>query len=120
MNQRTHLYRSVSLENSIKQLKHCLALAIREIKHLACSLDANKAIDFALCFISILAARLVLYFTYSTRGNALTYTHSYMLLYTHAVVKYAVAVTTKNNVWTQFSFKLKTKLANSRATVELQ
>ena len=75
MNQQTHLYRSVSLENSIKQLKHCLALAIREIKHLACALDANKALGFASCFISISAARLVLYFTYSTRGNALTNTY---------------------------------------------
>ena len=76
MNQRTHLYRSISLENSIKQLKHCLALTIREIKHSACVLDANKAQGFASCFITISAARLVLYFTYSTRSNALTNTYS--------------------------------------------
>ena len=35
----------------------------------------NKALGFASCFIGILAARLVLYFTYSTRGHALTYTY---------------------------------------------
>ena len=72
--QLSRLYRSVSLGNSINHLKHCLARAIREIKHSARGLDANKALGFASCFISISAARLVLYFTYSTRGNALTYT----------------------------------------------
>ena len=41
--------------NPLKQLKHGLALAIRKIKHSA--------------------ARLVLYFTYSTRGHALTNTY---------------------------------------------
>ena len=75
MNQRTHLYRSVSLENSIKQLKYCLALAIREIKYSACGLDDNKALGFASSFISISTVRLMLYFTYSTRGNALTNTY---------------------------------------------
>ena len=59
MNQQTHLYRSISLENSIKQLKHCLALAIREIK------------QSATC--------PVFYFTYSTRGNALTNTYTLYL-----------------------------------------
>ena len=72
---RVHCLAIVLLENSIKQLKHCLAHAIREIKHLTCGLDANKALDFASCFISISATRLVLYFTYSTRGNALTNTY---------------------------------------------
>ena len=56
MSQLARLYRSVSLGNSINHLKHCLARAIREIKHLA--------------------AHLVLYFTYTTRNNALTYTKS--------------------------------------------
>ena len=70
MNQRARfISKRYSLENSIKQLKHCLARAIREIKHSACGLDTNGHS----------AARLVLYFTYiytpcSTRGNALTNT----------------------------------------------
>ena len=76
--------------NSIKQLKHCLALAIREIKNLACSLDANKALGFALCFISISATRLVLYFTYSTRGNALTYIYIYICMYIYTILFYAM------------------------------
>ena len=65
MNQQARLYCSVSLENSVKQLKYCLARATREVKHSACGLDANKAPDKAECFISIEATRLVLYFTYS-------------------------------------------------------
>ena len=76
MNQLARLYRSASLGNSINHLKHCLARAIREIKHSARGLDSNKALGFASCFISISAARPVLYFTYSTRGNALTYTYN--------------------------------------------
>ena len=44
-------------------LKHCLARALCEIKHLARSQDANKARGEAECFISIEAARQVLYFT---------------------------------------------------------
>ena len=64
MNQRIHFYQSVSLENSIKQLEHRLALAIREIKNSACG--------------------LVLYFMYSTRGNALTYTYIY--IHTHIYI----------------------------------
>ena len=66
MNQRTHFYRSVSLENSIKQLKHCLALAIREIKHEARGRDVNKARGE---------------FTYSIRGNALTNTYMAQILH---------------------------------------
>ena len=45
-----------------------------KIKYLALGLDGNKALGLASCFITISAARLVLYFSYSTRGNALTYT----------------------------------------------
>jgi len=37
-------------------------------------LDGNIARDKAECYITIEAKRRVLYFTYSTRGNALTYT----------------------------------------------
>jgi len=37
-----------------------------EIKHEACSQDANKALGEAEYFISIKATRLVLYFMYST------------------------------------------------------
>ena len=44
-----------------------------KIKYLAFGLNGNVALGFALCNITISAARLVLYFTYSTRGNALTY-----------------------------------------------
>ena len=72
------LYRSVSLGNSIDHLKHSLARAIRKIKHSAHGLDANKALGFTSCFISISAACLMLYFTYSTCGNALTYTYAYL------------------------------------------
>ena len=52
------------LESSINHLKHCLACATgyMKIKHLKLGLNANKALGFALCFIRILAARLVLYF----------------------------------------------------------
>ena len=39
--------------------------------HSARGLDANGALGFASCFIDISAARLVLYFTNSTRSNAL-------------------------------------------------
>ena len=42
-------------------------------KALGAGLNANKALSFASCFISILAMRLVLYFLYSTRGSTLTY-----------------------------------------------
>ena len=65
MSQLTRLYRSVSLGNSINHLKHCLAHAIHEIKHLAHGLDVNKhsALPRALlasqlhtsCFISRVA-----------------------------------------------------------------
>ena len=50
----------------MKQLKHCLAFAIREIKHSA--------------------TRLMFYFTYSTRGNALTYTHTHIYVYVHTYI----------------------------------
>ena len=53
-----------------------VTLAIRKIKHTARCLDANKALGFALCFIDILAACLMLYFTYSTRSHALTNTYN--------------------------------------------
>ena len=42
-------------------------------KYEACGRGANKARGEAECFINISAARLVLYFSYSTRGYALTY-----------------------------------------------
>ena len=45
-----------------------------KIKHSVLGLNGNKALGFPSCFITISAARLVLYFSYSTRGNALTYT----------------------------------------------
>jgi len=47
-----------------------------KIKYSALGLDGNIAIGFASCYISILAMCLVLYFTYITRSNALTYTYS--------------------------------------------
>ena len=37
-------------------------------------LDANKVLGFTSCFVSISAAYIVLYFSYNTCGNALTYT----------------------------------------------
>ena len=49
----------------INHLKHCFAL----------DLDGNKALDFTLCNITILAAHLMLYCVYSTCGNVLTYTY---------------------------------------------
>jgi len=76
LNQWAYLYWSVCLENSIQQLKHCLAPAIHEIKHSAYDLDVNQALGCASYFISIFAVHLVLYFTYSTRGNALTNTYN--------------------------------------------
>ena len=44
--------------SSLKQLKYCFAHALHKIKQLVCSFDANKALGFALCFISILAIRM--------------------------------------------------------------
>ena len=60
---------------SLKQLKHCLPGAVFEIKHLVH--DANKALGFALCYMEFwsVAVGLVLYFMYSTHGNALTNTY---------------------------------------------
>ena len=49
-----------------------VASAIHKIKHLACCLDASKALSLASCFIGISAACLVLYFTYSNGGHTLT------------------------------------------------
>ena len=60
MSQLAHLYRSVSLGNSINHLKHCLARAICEIKHSARGLGANKALGFASCFISRIALTAML------------------------------------------------------------
>ena len=40
---------------SLYQLKHCLARAVRKIKHSALSLDANITLGFALCYISHLS-----------------------------------------------------------------
>ena len=62
-------------ENSLNQLTHHLAHAIHKIKNSACWLNANIALGFALCYISILATHLVLYFMYSTHSNALTNTY---------------------------------------------
>jgi len=45
-----------------------------KIKFSVLGLDGNIALGFTSCYITILAAHLVLYFTYSTHGNALTYT----------------------------------------------
>ena len=45
------------------------------MKHVVCCLDANKALGFTSCFISILAVHPMLYFTYDTHGNALTNTY---------------------------------------------
>jgi len=64
--------------NFIKQLKHRLAHAIHKINHLACGLDTNIALTFTLCYISISAICLMLYFMYSTRSNTLT-THTFVL-----------------------------------------
>ena len=47
--------------------------AIQKIKHSALALDANIAICFAPCYISHLG--LVLYFSYSIGGSALTITY---------------------------------------------
>ena len=43
------------------------------MNHEAHSLNANKALSFASCFISLSAVYVMLYFMYSTCGNALTY-----------------------------------------------
>ena len=72
-----HLATFISKCFTRKFYKSFKAFAIREIKHLARSLNANKALGFASCFISISAAHLVLYFTYVTHGNALSYTYWY-------------------------------------------
>jgi len=47
-----------------------------KIKYSALGLDGNIARGEAKCYITISAAHLVLYFTYSTHGNALTYTYN--------------------------------------------
>ena len=59
-----------------------IALAIRKIKPSAHCLDANKALGFALCFIDLPTACLMLYFTYSTRGHALINNIFYVLYIT--------------------------------------
>ena len=59
MNKQT-IYQSISLENSLKWLKHH---ALHETKHLTHGLDANKAFSYVSCFITISAACFVLYFT---------------------------------------------------------
>ena len=58
-----------SRNNSVKQLKHCLA---RAILHSANGFDANKAQGKAECFISTLSTHLMFYNMYSTGSNALT------------------------------------------------
>ena len=40
---------------------HCHAHALSEIKHLARGLYTNKALNFVLCFISIMVTHLVLH-----------------------------------------------------------
>ena len=56
-----------------KSFKTLPCLCYMKIKHLALGLDTNKALGFASCLrITISAVCLVLYFSYSTRGNALT------------------------------------------------
>ena len=45
------------------------------IKHSSGGFEANKALSFASCFISLEATCLVLYFLYSTCDNALTLTY---------------------------------------------
>ena len=57
---------------SLKQLKHALTLAIHIIKCSVCCLDANKVFLFTLSIIGISATHLMLNFTYSTLGHALT------------------------------------------------
>ena len=52
-------------------LKHCLARALRNIKHEARGRHANKAQGKAECFISIEAACRVLYSAHE-QGNAFT------------------------------------------------
>ena len=59
-----------------KTVKALPCLCYTKIKHSALGLDGNKALGFASCFITISAMRLKLYFSYSTHGNALTYTYS--------------------------------------------
>ena len=60
---------------SFKELPCSCYSVYDKINHLVLGLDANKALGFALFFISILATCHMLYFSYSTHGNALTYTH---------------------------------------------
>ena len=65
--------------SSLKRLKHCLACALCEIRHLVCGLHVNT-LSFASCFISISAMYFVIYFRYSTSSNALSIT--YVIMYT--------------------------------------
>ena len=54
--------------------------------HSVCCLDANKALSFTSCLIAILATRLMLYFTYTTRCHALT--NTYIHTYIHTYIQY--------------------------------
>ena len=46
--------------NSLKSLKHCLTHALCKVKRLVRGLNDNKALEFVLCFISMLASCLML------------------------------------------------------------
>ena len=71
-----YVYIEAFLWKFYKIVKALPCRAICEIKHLVHDLSANKALSFTSCFISLSATCLLLYFTYSTCGNALTYTES--------------------------------------------
>ena len=58
-----------------------------KIKHSVLGLDANKALSF---FISISAACLVLYFSYCTHSNALTYINIPVCITVYCVVLFGV------------------------------
>ena len=66
------------------------ACAIHKIlKHLGCCLDANKALGFVLCFISISTACLVVYFMQSIRSSAYRATsmHAWLNSYAEVLVR---------------------------------
>ena len=71
--------------NSIKQLKHCLALTIREIKQLTLPHTSLVYQPRTSCFI-LYFMHSTRGFMYSTRGNALT--NIYIYIYIYIYIKY--------------------------------
>ena len=73
-------------------------------KHSLGGLEANNALGFASCFVSLSAARLVLYFLYCTCGNALTLTYLTFIHNDIIIDKTAVLVWGPWSVVTKMNF----------------